>query len=422
MASTASAEERLPNRWVMVVAAILMQLCLGAVYGWSVYVKPLMEAFGWSRSQVTLAFTLSIAFLGVGTIIGGLLMDRRGPRLVATLAGLVYGAGYTLTGTADSLAELYLWYGVVGGLGMGMGYIVPVATLVKWFPDLRGLITGLAVAGYGAGALVMSPYAAASLQARGIAPTFFSLGIVYLLVVVAAAQFFRNPPEGWAPPGWQPSARQQAARARRDFTVQEAVRTWQFWVLFVTLFLNVSAGIMIISQASPMGQEIVGMSETEAAALVVGTISIFNALGRMFWAALSDYIGRRAVFLTMFGLQVVLFALLPSLRTPLLFVAATALVALCYGGGFGTMPSWSADYFGPRYAGSIYGLMLLAWGLGAIPSPLMIARVRELTGTYTTALYVIAVAMLVALLLPLVARPPAAPRRAAAETAAAPGG
>ena len=183
-----AADERLPNRWVMVVAAILMQLCLGAVYGWSVYVRPLMEAFGWTRSQVTLAFTLSIAFLGVGTIIGGLLMDRRGPRLVATVAGVVYGLGYTLTGTADSLGELYLWYGVVGGLGMGMGYIVPVATLVKWFPDLRGLITGLAVAGYGAGALVMSPYAAASLEARGIAPTFFTLGLVYLVVVVAAVE------------------------------------------------------------------------------------------------------------------------------------------------------------------------------------------------------------------------------------------
>lgn len=402
----AATAERVPNRWVMVVAAVLMQLCLGAVYGWSVYVKPLMDQYGWTRSQVTLAFTLSIAVLGLGTIAGGLLMDRRGPRLVATLAGVLYGLGYTLTGTADTLAELYLWYGVVAGFGMGMGYIVPVATLVKWFPDKRGLITGLAVTGYGAGALVMSPYAAASIQARGIPPTFFTLGIVYLVVVTLAAQFYRNPPEGWTPPGWQPSARQQAARTAADYTVREAVGTPQFWTLFAILFLNVSAGIMIISQASPMGQEIVGMSETEAAALVVGTISIFNALGRMFWATLSDYVGRRQVFAIMFALQAVLFFLLPQLRTPLLFVAGVSLVALCYGGGFGTMPSWSADYFGPRFAGGIYGLMLLAWGLAAIPSPLMIARVREVTGTYTTALYAMAAVMALALILPAVAKPP----------------
>lgn len=244
---------------------------------------------------------------------------------------------------------------------------------MKWFPDRRGLITGLAVAGYGAAALIMSPFAAESIQVRGISPTFYILGAVYLVVVIAAAQFYKVPPAGYQPPGWQPSEKLKAARTALDYTVRDAMRTWQFWVLFVILFLNVSAGIMIISQASPMGQEIVGMSEVAAAGLVVGVISIFNGAGRIFWAWLSDMIGRKQVFVTMFLLQAVLFLLLPNLAVVFLFVPAIALIALCYGGGFGTMPSFTADYFGTKFVGGIYGIILLAWGLAAIPSPLLIA-------------------------------------------------
>lgn len=418
MTAAAGAEAKaLPNRWYIVIAAVCMQLCLGAVYGWSVFVLPLMNQYDWSRSQVTLAFTLAIFFLGVGTIIGGLLQDRYGPRLVATIAGVLYGSAYLLTGTADSLGELYIWYGFVSGIGMGMGYITPVATLVKWFPDRRGLITGLAVAGYGGAALIMSPFAAGSIEARGISATFFILGAIYLVVVIAAAQFYKVPPEGYKPPGWEPSAKQQAQRSIRDYPVGQAMRTWQFWALFAILFLNVSAGIMIISQASPMGQEIVGMSEVTAAGLVVGVISMFNGGGRIFWAWLSDMIGRKQVFLTMFVLQAVLFFLLPNLAVVFLFVPAIAIIALCYGGGFGTMPSFTADYFGTRFVGGIYGIILLAWGLAAIPSPLMIARIREVTGTYSVAIYVIAVVMLISAALPFVVRPPH-PQQVAADDAA----
>ncbi len=394
------------QRWLIVLAGVLMQMCLGAIYGWSVFVLPLSERFGWTRSQVTLAFSIALLAVGAGTIVGGNLQDRRGPRLVATLAGLFYGLGYLLTGTANTLTELYLWYGAVAGFGMGMGYIVPVATLIKWFPDKRGLISGLAVAGFGAGALVMSPIAAASIQARGVAQTFYILGTLYLVVVTLAAQLFRNPPEGWSPPGWQPTPRQQTTRAMYNYTVGEALRTSQFWLLFLILFLNVSAGIMIISQASPMGQEILGLSQVGAAALVVGTISVFNTIGRIFWSWLSDTIGRRQVFIAMFLLQAVLFALLPSTRSLPVFLGAVALIALCYGGGFGTMPSFTADYFGTRYVGGIYGIILLAWSLASVWSPLLIARVRELTGSYAPALYIMAGVMLAAVLIPLLIRPP----------------
>ncbi|MGI6128308.1 MAG: OFA family MFS transporter [Planifilum sp.] len=399
-------QQRLPNRWTIVAAAILMQIALGAVYGWSVFVHPLMEAYGWSQSEVTLAFTLAILFLGFGTILGGLLQDRKGPRLVATIAGVLYGLGYILTSLATSLPVLYLTYGVIGGVAMGMGYIVPVAVLVKWFPDKRGLITGLAVCGYGAGALLMSPIATWMIESYGLSTTFTLLGIAYLIMVTGAAQFYRNPPEGWTPPGWKPTEQQKEIRSAGDFGVREALRTRQFWMLFTILFLNVSAGIMIISQASPMGQEIIHLDAVESAALVVGMISLFNAFGRIFWAAVSDWIGRRRVFIIMFLLQALLFLILPNLSTVGWFIAATALIALCYGGGFGTMPSFCADYFGTKNAGGIYGWMLLAWGLAAVPSPLMIAWVREVTGTYTIALYVIAAVMAVAVLLPLIVRPP----------------
>src|SRR5512146_1270534 len=290
--------EQLRNRWGIAVAAVVMQICLGAVYGWSVFVKPLQGAEHWTLKEVSLTFTLAIAFLGVGTVIGGLWQDRVGPRKVATVAGIIYGIGYIVSWFAaghHSLVGMYFGYGVLGGIGMGMGYITPVATLVKWFPDRRGLMTGVAVCGYGAGALVMGPIAARTIQAYGVATTFLGLGIVYMIFVVAAAQFYANPPAGYVPAGWTPKSAVQKAASKVDFTVTEAMRTWQFWLLWFMLFLNVSAGIMIISQASPMAQEMVKMTPLAAAGMV-GLISMFNGAGRVFWAWVSDHIGRASVY------------------------------------------------------------------------------------------------------------------------------
>jgi MFS transporter, OFA family, oxalate/formate antiporter len=399
------------NRWLIAAAAVVMQICLGAAYGWSVFVAPLVGMTGWTLTEVSLNFTLAIAFLGVGTVIGGLWQDRSGPRVVASVAGLTYGASYLLAAwfaSAHSLGGMYFSYGFLGGIGMGMGYITPVATITKWFPDRRGLMTGVAVAGYGAGALIMSPFAARSILARGVPATFSILGIVYLILVVAAAQFYCNPPAGWRPEGWQPTGAVAKSASTYDFTVGEAMRTWQFWMLWAMLFLNVSAGIMIISQASPMAQQLVHMTPIAAAGMV-GLISIFNGAGRVFWAWVSDYIGRSRVYLLLYAIQAVIFFSLPHLTNVTFFSAAFALIGLCYGGGFGTMPSFTADFFGPKFMGGIYGWILLAWGAGAIPSPILIAHLRQTTGRYDQAIYSVAVLMLIAIVLPLTVRRPAPP-------------
>jgi OFA family oxalate/formate antiporter-like MFS transporter len=409
-------EQQLRNRWGIAAAAVFMQLCLGAVYGWSVFKKPLMATEHWSETSVQLTFTLAILFLGLGTIIGGLWQDKVGPRKVATVAGVIYGLGYILAAyfsKQHSLMGLYISYGVLGGVGMGMGYITPVATLVKWFPDKRGLMTGVAVAGYGAGALVMSPVAAAVIKASGVPVTFLGLGIVYLIVVVIAAQFYANPPQGCRPAGWEPRTAVAKAAGTVDYTVKEAMSTWQFWLLWLMLFLNVSAGIMIISQASPMAQEIVHMTPIAAAAMV-GLISIFNGAGRVFWAWVSDHIGRARVYFLLYMIQAIVFFALIRTHDLTLFSIEFAIIGLCYGGGFGTMPSFTADYFGAKFMGGIYGIILLAWGAGAVPSPIMIARLHQATGRYDTAVNVIAIVMLVSLVFPLIARPPKSKEQAAA--------
>jgi OFA family oxalate/formate antiporter-like MFS transporter len=398
--------ESLPNRWGIAAAAVCMQICLGAVYGWSVFKKPLMTGGHWSETSVQFNFTLAILVLGIGTIIGGLWLDKVGPRIVATAAGVIYGIGYLVSGFAaanHSLNGLYLGYGIIGGFGMGMGYICPVATLVKWFPDRRGLMTGIAVCGYGFGALVMSPFAAWEIIHYSVAATFWTLGAVYLVVVVAAAQFYANPPQGWRLAGWEPRTAVAKSASTIDFTVGEALGSWQFYLLFLLLFLNVSAGIMIISQASPMAQEMVGMTVLQAAGMV-GVISIFNGFGRVFWAWVSDYVGRAQVYFLLFLIQAVIFFLLPRIHDLTLFTVCFAVIGLCYGGGFGTMPSFTADFFGAKSMGGIYGIILLAWGLAAVPSPIMIARIHQSLGRYAPAVDVITIVMVVALVFPVLAR------------------
>ncbi|HJZ79446.1 MAG TPA: OFA family MFS transporter [Pyrinomonadaceae bacterium] len=397
-------DRRPPNRWLLAGGGVLMQLALGAVYAWSVFRDPLMKKFGWSISEVTLAFSIAILVLGFAAFLGGLWMSRVGPRTVGIAAGICYGLGVALSSlSAGRIWVLYLGYGVLGGLGLGLGYIVPVATLVKWFPDRRGFITGLAVAGFGAGALLTAPLAAALTQQVGVMQTLAILGIAYLIMVVAGASVMENPPDGWAPEGWQPSPKKQSQRVTTEFTLQEALSTWQWYALWAILFLNVTAGISIISQAAPMAKEISGVPPLVAAGMV-GIISIANGAGRLLWAWLSDAIGRRNVFFIMFLVQAALFFLMPSQREFTILVTLCFIVLSCYGGGFGTMPAFAADLFGPRWIGSIYGLMLTAWGFAGVFGPLLIARIREVTGSYSGALTIIACVMLVSSLLPLLIR------------------
>lgn len=395
----------LPNRWLLAGGGVLMQLALGAVYAWSVFRNPLMKTFGWSISDVTTTFSIAILVLGFAAFLGGLWMRRVGPRVVGITAGICYGLGVALASLANgNIWILWLTYGVLGGLGLGLGYIVPLATLVKWFPDRRGFITGLAVAGFGAGALITAPVAENLMAGVGVLKTLAILGIDYLIMVVLGASVMRNPPEGWIPEGWQPSAKQQDQLQARNYTLKEALSTWQWYVLWAILFLNVTAGISIISQASPMAQEISGVSAAVGAGMV-GVISVGNGIGRLLWAWFSDAIGRRNVFLIMFLLQAVLFFLLPSLRQFTMLALVCFIIISCYGGGFGTMPAFAADYFGPKWVGSIYGLMLTAWGFAGVFGPLLIANIRQATGNYGGALIAIACILLVSSLLPIVLRP-----------------
>ena len=394
----------LPNRWLLAGGGVLMQLALGAVYAWSVFKIPLSKAFGWSGTDVTWAFSLAILVLGFAAFIGGLWMRRVGPRIVGITAGVCYGAGVALSGlSGGNIWILWLSYGLLGGLGLGLGYIVPLATLVKWFPDRRGFITGLAVAGFGGGALITAPAAQKLIDSFGPLTTLAILGACYLVMVVLGASIMRNPPEGWKPAGWEPSVKQQEQLAVREYTLKEALSTWQWYALWATLFLNVIAGISIISQASPMAQDISGVN-AQIAAGMVGLISIANGIGRLAWAWLSDAIGRRNVFLIMFLLQAILFFILPSQREFTALASICFVIISCYGGGFGTMPAFAADFFGTKWVGSIYGLMLTAWGFGGVFGPLLVANIRQATGKYDLALVIIAVIMLVSSVLPLVVR------------------
>jgi MFS transporter, OFA family, oxalate/formate antiporter len=401
----------LPNRWLLAGGGVLMQLALGAVYAWSVFRNPLIKTFGWSIADATTTFSIAILVLGFAAFLGGLWMRRVGPRVVGITAGICYGLGGMLASFSNgNILVLWLTYGVLGGLGLGLGYIVPLATLVKWFPDRRGFITGLAVAGFGAGALITAPVAQNLIDGVGVLKTLAILGFAYLIMVVLGSSVMRNPPEGWMPKGWQPSAKQQDQLQARNYTLKEALSTWQWYVLWAMLFLNVTAGISIISQASPMAQEISGVSAAVGAGMV-GVISIANGIGRLLWAWFSDAIGRRNVFLIMFLLQAVLFFLLPSLRQFTLLALVCFIIISCYGGGFGTMPAFAADYFGTKWVGSIYGLMLTAWGFAGVFGPLLIANMRQATGNYGSALVTIACILLVSGLLPIVLRR----RRVAAE-------
>lgn len=415
-----SASQNVTNRWLIAVAGVIVQLALGAVYAWSVFRKTLTEEFSTSVAAVNTTFSITILTLGFAAFVGGLWMARVGPRIVAMTAGALYGVGIFLASfSQDNIWVLWLTYGLLGGIGIGLGYIVPIATLIKWFPDRRGFITGIAVAGFGAGALLTAPIARYLVAQVGVFSTFAILGIIYLVMVMGAGFFMKNPPEGWTPEGWEPEEEEEEGSDRSgvDYDLGDALKTWQWYVLWGILFLNVTAGIAIITEAAPMAQEIAGVSTFVAAGLV-SIISIGNGVGRFVWAWFSDAIGRKWVFLTMFLLQAVLFLLIPLIGSSYFLLATlTFIIVSCYGGGFGTMPAFSGDYFGSANVGKIYGLMLTAWGFGGVLGPYLISIMYDVTRSYQGALYILAGLMLVSSILPFIVRPPK--REAGASAASA---
>lgn len=395
------------KRWWIAVGAVIMQLCLGSVYAWSVYKMPLMKDHGWAEFPTQVTFMICIFIIGVSAAFGGILVDKKGPRFVATVGGILFGIGTLLAGLAasvGSLALLYLGFGVIAGLGNGFGYVTPIATLIRWFPDKRGLVTGLAVMGFGLGAFFIGKIVPGMIISMGVANTFYILGIIFLILVTGSAQLYKNPPKGWVPAGFTPPA---TARAVGDsFNINEAISTPQWWMLAAMLFLNISAGLGLLSQLSPMAQDILRRTVTDPAALaaaggtVLAIMSIFNGLGRLFWASLSDKIGRRNVFITMFATQAVLYILLPQISSIVIFTIIGCYLLACYGGGFATMPAFAADSFGPTHIGRIYGIMLIAWGVAGVAGPFVFAAIKSV------ALYVAAAMLIVGFLIALVYKKP----------------
>ena len=396
-----SAENLERKRWLIAAGAVVMQLCLGTVYAWSVFKKPLMTAHGWSETATQATFMILMAVVGTAAVFGGTLVDKKGPRFVATVGGILFGIGTLLTGLADqigSLTLLYIGYGVVGGIGNGFGYVTPIATLIRWFPDKRGLVTGLAVMGFGAGAFFMGQIAPKMVISMGVANTYYIWGVIFLILVTGAAQLYKNPPQGWLPAGFKPASA-KGKSAAESIPFNKAIKTRQWWMLWAMLFLNVSAGIGLISQLSPMAQDILKNSiqgqptpdQLKAIAITAGTVlaiaSIFNGLGRLIWSWMSDAVGRKAVFAIMFLSQAVLYMLLPKIANVTMFGIMASYLLACYGGGFATMPAFAADTFGPGYIGRVYGTMLTAWSCAGIAGPLIFARVKEATQNYEGALF-----------------------------------
>ncbi|MEQ8171911.1 MAG: OFA family MFS transporter [Candidatus Eremiobacterota bacterium] len=377
--------ENLENkRWLIAIAGVIMQVSLGTVYAWSVFKKPIMTNHGWTETSTQVTFMICIGMIGLAAAFGGTLLDKKGPRFVATIGGILFGIGTLLAGLADqmgSIALLYLGFGFIGGLGNGFGYVTPIATLIRWFPDKRGLVTGLAVMGFGFGAFFMGKIAPGMINTMGVANTFYILGAIFLVLVTASAQLFKNPPQGWLPAGFTPVAG-KSATAADSFNFDEAIKTPQWWMLWGMLFLNVTAGIGLLSQLSPMAQELYKNTITDEKALaiaggsIVAIASIFNGLGRLFWAGLSDSIGRKNVFMIMFLTQAVLYIILPQVSNVMLFTVFACYLLACYGGGFATMPGFAADAFGPAYIGKVYGIMITAWGVAGVVGPFVFAQFK----------------------------------------------
>ena len=395
-------------RWKIAAAGVLLQMTLGSVYAWSVFRTPLATQFGWSIPQITLTFTITILALSCAAFAGGLWLNRSGPRVVAVTGGVLYGLGVMLASFTERLEWLYVTYGLIGGIGLGLGYIVPVAVLLKWFPDRRGFITGIAVGGFGAGALVTAPIATVLIERVGVLSTFAWLGLAYLIAAPLAGWFMRNPRAGEVL--YDQALRSPLRQTNANFTLRQALRTRQWWILWLILFLNVTAGISLISQQAPLYQELAGVSAAVAAGMV-GLASIGNALGRVFWAWSSDHLTRRSTFMLLFLIQVALFWMLPSMGSVATLTLVAFVILSCFGGGFGTMPASVTDYFGPQNVGPIYGLMLTAWGLASLFGPMLLAGMREATGSYEDALHIIAALMALSVLLPCMLRSPLMPQQ-----------
>ena len=376
------------NRWLIASSAVGIHICIGSVYAWSVLTKPIMAALGISLKETQWTFSLAILFLGLSAGFLGGWVEKYGPRRSGLTAAFFYCSGMFGTCLAvhwQSLPLLYLFYGMIGGIGLGVGYITPVSTLVKWFPEKRGFATGIAIMGFGLASLVAGPLIQILLQKVGLVATFAALGFLYLFIMIPSALYLEPPLKSASTPEM---AKRDGSRCEPiQATAGAAVKTWQFWTLWWMLFINITCGIGLLSVASPMAQETINMSPLTAATMV-GMIGLVNGLGRLFWASISDYLGRANTYIAFFIIQAIAFFLLAKTNNSILFQFLVYLIISCYGGGFSTIPAFLSDLFGTRELSAIHGKILTAWAAAGVVGPLFVAWIKDTTHSYHATLIV----------------------------------
>jgi OFA family oxalate/formate antiporter-like MFS transporter len=410
------------NRWIICLTGTAINICLGVLYSWSIFVVPLSEKFGWTRAQLSWPFTLSIFTFALVMVAAGKWQDKVGPRIVCVTGGLVMGVGFILTSFISSLGALYLTYGVIGGAGVAMGYVTPVATTIKWFPDKKGLTVGITVSGFGFGAFVFTPIAVKLIKAVGIMNAFFWLGVIWIVAVCGLGMVLHNPPPGWKPEGWEPPAPTAAAPAGADWHWQDMIKTSTFWLLWLAFLGNASVGIMVISLIAPYAKTL-GIS-AETAAFLVGFLSIANGFGRIIAGWLSDLLGRTRAMVLIFSITTINVFLLPyAAKTTAGYAIALLICGASYGANFALFPAATAAFFGSKFIGTNYAAVFTAWGVAGVVGPqAKAAMLRKyttgLTGeelrlarlkAYKLSFYIGTACGLLAVITSILCKPPGAP-------------
>ncbi|WP_395681528.1 OFA family MFS transporter [Inquilinus sp.] len=422
------------NRWLVPPAALSIHLCIGQAYAFSVFNGPLTKVIGigapapedWTLPQLGWIFSIAIVFLGLSAAFGGRWVESGGPRRAMFLSACCFGGGFLVAALGvhtHMLWLVYLGYGVIGGIGLGIGYISPVSTLIKWFPDRPGMATGLAIMGFGGGAMIGSPLAVwlmhsfAGPASIGVAETFVVMGLVYFAMMMFGVFNVRVPAADWVPAGYVPPTQPKKLVTTANVHVDTAFRTPQFWLLWLVLCLNVTAGIGVLGQASVMSQEMFpGTITATAAAGFVGLLSLFNMAGRFLWSSTSDYIGRKPTYAIYFALGIVLYALVPwagQIGSVALFVAFYAVILSMYGGGFATIPAYLRDMFGTMHVGAIHGRLLTAWSAAGILGPALVNYIRQYqvdrgvppSAAYSETMYIMAGLLVVGFICNALVRP-----------------
>ncbi|AIQ01275.1 OFA family MFS transporter [Streptococcus pyogenes] len=390
------------NRYIIATAGILLHLMLGSTYAWSVYRNPILQETGWDQAPVAFAFSLAIFCLGLSAAFMGNLVEQYGPRLTGTVSAILYASGNMLTGLAIDRKEiwlLYIGYGVIGGLGLGAGYITPISTIIKWFPDKRGMATGFAIMGFGFASLLTSPIAQWLIETEGLVATFYLLGLIYLIVMLFASQLIIKPTAAEIAI-LDKKRLQNNSYLIEGMTAKEALKTKSFYCLWVILFINITCGLGLISVVAPMAQDLTGMSP-EMSAIVVGAMGIFNGFGRLVWASLSDYIGRRVTVILLFLVSIIMTISLIFAHSSLIFMISIATLMTCYGAGFSLIPPYLSDLFGAKELATLHGYILTAWAIAALTGPMLLSITVEWTHNYLLTLCVFIVLYILGLMVAL---------------------